>query len=123
RSLAAHDHLAADHGARAIEVMFEIRAGRFEQAERRARECAEAGRAAGQPATTAWHAAQLVTVRWYQGRITELLPVIRRLAESPSLSPVDYSFQALLALAAASAGDRGQARTALAALTGHGRSL
>lgn len=123
RSLAARDHLAVDHGARAIEVMFEIRAGRFEQAERRARECADAGRAAGQPATTAWHAAQLVTVRWYQGRIAELLPLIRRVAESPSLSPVDYSFHALLALAAASAGDQRQARTALAALTGHGRSL
>ena len=124
RTLAARDHLAVDHGARAIEVMFEIRAGRFEQAERRARDCADAGRAAGQPAAaTAWHAAQLVTVRWYQGRITEVLPLVRRVAESPSLSPVDYSFQALLALAAASAGDRRQARTALAALTGDGRSL
>lgn len=124
RTLAARDHLAVDHGARAIEVMFEIRAGRFDQAERRAGECADAGRAAGQPAAaTAWHAAQLVTVRWYQGRITEVLPLVRRVAESASLSPVDYSFQALLALAAAAAGDQRQARTALAALTGDGRSL
>jgi hypothetical protein len=123
RTLTEQNHLAVDHAAQAIEVMFEIRAGRFEQAERRARECAHAGRAAGQPAGATWHAAQLVTVRWYQGRIVEVLPLIRHAAESPSLSPVDYSFQALLALAAAASGDQRQARTALAAMTGYGRSL
>ena len=121
--LSSRPHLAALHCARAIEVMFAIRAGRFEHVERLAQECADAGAEAGQSAAATWHAAHLIATRWYQGRITELLPLVRRVAAAPNLSPVDYSFQAWLALACAAAGEDRQARATLAGLTGHGQSL
>jgi len=121
--LSSRRHLAVDYRVRAIEVMLEIRAGRLEPAERRAERCAAAGRAAGQSAAATWHAAHLIAIRWYQGRVGELVPMIRKIAAAPNLSPVDYSFQAWLALASAAAGENRDAAAALAGLTGHGQSL
>jgi len=116
----ARDHRAVDCAVQAIDVMFDIRAGRFEHAERAARRCAEAGAAAGQPGAGARYAAHLLAVRWYQGRVAEMLPTLDATAAAPSLSPTDHSFQAALALACASAGQHRRAQAVLAGLTRRG---
>jgi hypothetical protein len=119
RDLLTHgDHLAIGFVVDAIEVMLTIRAGRFEQAEALADACAQRGTAAGDIDVTGWHGAQLVAIRWYQGRLVELLPMLTELAHSPTLSVVDNSYFAALAVAAAMAGDRRQAAGALARLRG-----
>ena len=119
--LAQSDHLAVGFVVSAIEVMLTIRAGNFELAGTLAQASAERGTTAGDVDATEWHAAQLVAIRWYQGRLDELLPMLTDLAHSPTLSAVDNSLFAALALAAAEAGDRRTASGALARL--HGRDL
>ncbi|GIH15173.1 hypothetical protein [Rugosimonospora africana] len=118
-ALAERGHGVVGSTAQALDVMFQIRAGRFEEAELTAKECAEAGAAAGHLAAPAWHAAQLVSIRWYQGRLAELLPMLEETAALPSLSPTDYSVQSALALACAVSGDARRARGTLAGLTGY----
>ncbi|MBE1586028.1 hypothetical protein ACFPOI_45010 [Nonomuraea angiospora] len=114
--LAGHDHLAVGYVADAIEVMLTIRAGRFAEAEKRAGECFERGVAAGDMDATGWYGGQLGAIRWFQGRAAELLPVLSDLVSSPTLSPIDNSYLAGLALAAAVAGDRRAAAGHLARL-------
>jgi hypothetical protein len=92
-------HLAVCFVVSAIEVMLAIRAGRLQDAESLA-------------------CRQLVTIRWYQGRLVELLPMLRDRAHSPVLSAVDDSVAAALAVAAALDGDRRTAASSLAALCG-----
>ena len=116
--LARRDHLAVGFVASAIDVMLAIRAARFDEAEALAAVCASRGAAAGDPDHDWWSAAQLVTIRWYQGRLTELLPMLHDRVHSPVLSAVDNSAVAALAVAAALSGDRPQAASALAALRG-----
>jgi len=116
--LAQHDHLAVGFVASAIDVMLAIRAGRFAEAEALAAVCASRGAAAGDADHAWWSGAQLVTIRWYQGRLTELLPMLNERVHSPELSAVDNSAVAALAVAAALSGDRPQAASALAALCG-----
>ncbi|HTQ89289.1 MAG TPA: hypothetical protein VMK84_07325 [Streptosporangiaceae bacterium] len=116
--LARRDHLAVGFVASAIDVMLAIRAGRFDEAEALAAVCASRGAAAGDPDHDWWSAAQLATIRWYQGRLTELLPMLHDRVHSPVLSAVDNSAVAALAVAAALSGDRPQAASALAALCG-----
>ena len=117
--LAQRDHLAVGFVVSAIEVMLAIRAGRFDRAEALMSACAKRGAAAGDIDAEGWHGGQLVAIRWYQGRLTELLPVLDELVHSPTLSTVDNSFFAGLAVAAALAGDRRKAAGALARLCGH----
>jgi len=112
------DHLAVGFVASAIDVMLAIRAGRFDEAEVLAGVCASRGEAAGDADHAWWSAAQLVTIRWYQGRLTELLPMLHDRVHSPVLSAVDNSAVAALAVAAALSGDRPGAASALAALCG-----
>lgn len=116
--LAAREHLAAGFVADALKVMLAIRAGRFREAEQGAQACAEAGQAAGDLDALGWYGAQLVAIRWFQGRLGELVPVLDGLMHSPTLSPIDNSYYAALAVAAASAGDRRTAAGALARLCG-----
>ena len=116
--LAQRDHLAVGFVVSAIDVMLTIRAGRFDQAEELAEACAQRGAAAGDVDALGWHGGQLVAIRWYQGRLAELLPMLDGLVNSPTLSVVDNSYFAALAVAAALAGDRRQAAGALAALCG-----
>jgi hypothetical protein len=116
--LAQRDHLAVGFVASAIDVMLAIRAGRFADAEALAAVCASRGAAAGDADHAWWSAAQLVTIRWYQGRLTELLPMLDDRVHSPVLSAVDNSAVAALAVAAALAADRPRAASALAALCG-----
>ena len=114
------NHLAVGFVASAIEVMLTIRAGRFGEAESLAKACASNGAEAGDPDSEWWYGAQLLTIRWYQGRLGELLPMLRGRADSAVLSDVDNSAVAALAVAAAVAGDRRTAASSLAALRGHG---
>ncbi|MEV7098206.1 AfsR/SARP family transcriptional regulator [Amycolatopsis sp. NPDC051045] len=116
--LAARKHLAAGFVADALRVMLAIRAGRFREAETGAQACAELGQAAGDADALGWYGAQLVAIRWFQGRLGELVPVLDGLMHSPTLSPIDNSYYAALAVAAASAGDRRTAAGALARLCG-----
>ncbi|MEV4053225.1 AfsR/SARP family transcriptional regulator [Amycolatopsis sp. NPDC049688] len=116
--LAERKHLAAGFVADALHVMLHIRAGRFREAEAGAQACAEVGQAAGDFDALGWYGAQLVAIRWFQGRLGELVPVLDGLMHSPTLSPIDNSYYAALAVAAASAGDRRTAAGALARLCG-----
>jgi hypothetical protein len=118
--LAGGDHVAIGFVVGAIEVMLHIRAGRFAEAEALAAANAERGTAAGDADATAWYGAQLIAIRWYQGRIGELVPMLGDLVHSPTLSAVDNSLFAALAVASASAGDRRQAAGTLARLSGRG---
>jgi hypothetical protein len=116
--LAQRDHLAVGFVVSAIDVMLTIRAGRFDQAEELAEACAQRGATAGDVDALGWHGGHLVAIRWYQGRLAELLPMLDGLVNSPTLSVVDNSYFAALAVAAALAGDRRKAAGALAALCG-----
>jgi hypothetical protein len=98
--------------------MLAIRSGQFDEAQELAEACAQRGMLTGDVDATGWHGAQLVAIRWYQGRLAELLPELDELMWSPTLSPVDNSNFAALAVAAALAGDRQKAAGALAALRG-----
>jgi tetratricopeptide (TPR) repeat protein len=114
--LAAQRHLAVGYVIDAIEVMLSIRAGLFKQAETGAATCAERGTAAGDADAAGWYGAQMVAIRWYQGRIAELVPLLRELVNSPTLSATDNSYLAALAVAAATAGESRAAAGALARL-------
>jgi hypothetical protein len=116
--LGERNHLAVDFVASAVDVMLAIRAGRLDEAESLAGACAKAGGTAGDADAVWWYGAQLVTIRWYQGRLPELLPMLRDLAHSPDLSVVDNSSLAALAVAAALDGDRPTAASSLATLCG-----
>ena len=98
--------------------MLAIRAGRLAEAESLAEICARSGAAAGDIDSEWWPGAQLVTIRWYQGRLGELLPMLRDLVQCPVLSAVDNSSVAALAVAAALGGDRQTAASSLAGLYG-----
>jgi hypothetical protein len=116
--LAQDDHLAVGFVADAMDVMLAIRAGDLARAESLAQSCAQRGMLAGDADAMGWHAAQLVTVRWYQGRIAELLPMLQEVVHSPTLSAIDNSMFAALAVAAATAGESRIATGAIAKLSG-----
>ncbi|MGP3963585.1 hypothetical protein ACTWPT_47235 [Nonomuraea sp. 3N208] len=113
-----HVYLAVGYVVNAIDVMLTIRAGRFGEAEQLAGECFERGVAAGDMDATGWYGGQLGAIRWYQGRAAETLPALQDLVSSPTLSPIDNSYVAALALASATAGDRRSAAGHLARLRG-----
>src|SRR3984957_11071413 len=117
--LEQQNHLAVAFVISAIDVMLAIRAGRLDDAESLVRACAASGAAAGDIDHEWWSGAQLVTIRWYQGRLTELLPVLREGEHSPDLSAVDNSAVAALAVAAAQGGDLRTAASSLGALCGN----
>jgi len=116
--LAVENNLAVEYVVKAIEVMLNIRAGRLDEAEVAAEACAGLGKAVGDIDAMGWYSGHLLTVRWYQGRVGELLPLLQEMVNSPTLSVVDDSCLAALALAATAAGERGQAAAALARLRG-----
>jgi hypothetical protein len=114
--LGQRPHLAVGFVVSAMDVMLAIRAGRLGEAESLAKLCAKSGAAAGDIDSEWWPGAQLVTIRWYQGRLGELLPMLRELVQCPVLSAVDNSSVAALAVAAALSGDRHTAVSSLAGL-------
>ncbi|MDG6109997.1 hypothetical protein Daura_20770 [Dactylosporangium aurantiacum] len=111
-------HEAIGYVVQAMEVMLTIRAGDLELAERRAASCAEAGKDAGDADVIGWQGAHTIALHWYRGTLPELIPVLRELVNSPTLSAVDNSHLAALAVAAAAAGDQRLARGCLARLEG-----
>jgi hypothetical protein len=111
-------HLAVGFVVSAIDVLLAIRAGHLDQAESLVEVCAKAGAEAGDIDNEWWPGAQLVTIRWYQGRLVELLPMLRERVQSPALSAVDNSTLTALAVAAALDGDHRTAASSLAALCG-----
>ncbi|HKE98396.1 MAG TPA: hypothetical protein VKG45_05650 [Actinomycetes bacterium] len=118
--LARQEHLAVGFVVSAIEVMLRIRAGEFGEAEELATACAQRGLAAGDADANGWYGAQLVAIRWYQGRMAELVPMLRELVNSPTLSAVDNSYFGALSVALATAGDQRRAAGELARLRGRG---
>ncbi|GIJ45391.1 hypothetical protein Val02_22770 [Virgisporangium aliadipatigenens] len=116
--LATRDHLAVGFVVSAVEVMLAVRAGRFEEAGALAQRSAALGAEAGDIDATGWFGAQMVAVHWFEGRLGELLPMLNGLVHSPTLSAVDNSFFAALAVSAAYAGDRETAESALYRLRG-----
>lgn len=119
RDLSAQgDHRAVGNVLSAIEVMLAVRDGRLTEAEELAQTCATGGIATGNVDASGWHWAQLIAIRRYQGRLTELLPTLEQVVQSPTLSIVDSSYVAALAVAAAQAGDRRMAVGALSRLAG-----
>lgn len=114
--LREREHAAVGFVTSAIDVMLAIRAGQLDEAESLAGICAASGAAAGDIDAEWWPGAQLVTIRWYQGRLPELLPMLRERVHSPVLSAVDNSTVVALAIAAAQHGDRPTAASSLAAL-------
>ncbi|SEG40032.1 hypothetical protein SAMN05444920_102881 [Nonomuraea solani] len=118
RLLDEHAHLAIGYVVSAIDVMLTIRSGRFDEAEAQAGACFERGVAAGDLDATGWYGGHLGAILWYKGRAGELVPALTDLVSSPTLSPIDNSYLAGLALATAVAGDRRQAAGQLARLRG-----
>jgi hypothetical protein len=118
QELAREDHRGVSFVVAAMDVMLAIRSGDLERAERLAEVCSRHGEARDAPYAAAWHAAHLLTIRWYQGRLGESRPALRRIVDSPSLSEIDNSMNAVLAVAAALAGDHHAAASALAAVCG-----
>ncbi|MFC4586347.1 ATP-binding protein [Sphaerisporangium corydalis] len=112
------ENLAVGYVVSGIEAMLGIRTGRLEQAEALATACAERGAAADDPTAKARHIGQIGTIRWYQGRLAEMLPALSEAVNSPLLGARDNSFFAILAAAAAAAGERRLAESMLARLCG-----
>jgi AAA ATPase domain len=92
-------------------------AGRFDEAERIARESVRLAEHAGAPDAQAHFTAQLVALRREQGRLHELLPEIKRLADA---EPAASAWRSLLPLAYLDAGDRTHAQAAYARALGGG---
>jgi len=100
----------------AMRVMSGIREGRWAEAEGLAVQCLHRGETAGDQDAPGWFGAQMFAIRWYQGRAGQMTKPVAALAASPTLSSIDNAFLAAQAVAAAQAGDRRQARGALARL-------
>jgi DNA-binding SARP family transcriptional activator len=114
--LAHGDHLAISFVTQAMQVMLAIRAGSFERAERLAMRCFEAGERCGDADAASWYSGQLLGIRWFQGRVTDLAPMLRGRVNAPELSAIDEAHIAALAVAAAVAGEHREAAGALARL-------
>jgi hypothetical protein len=94
------------HSALAWRSVWATLAGRFEEAERTARESVQLADHADAPEAHAHFTAQLVAVRREQGRLHELLPQIERLAGP---GPAASAWRSILPLAYLDAGDRTRA--------------
>jgi len=97
------------HSSLAWRCVWAALAGRFEEAERIARESVRLAEHAGAPEAQAHFTAQLVALRREQGRLHELLPEIERLAGD---EPAASAWRSILPLAYLDAGERTHARAA-----------
>ncbi len=104
----------------AIDVMLLIRAGRLDEATKRAEACYELGVGVGEIDALGYLSAQVLAVHWIQGRDAELLDLAWDTAMSPTLVQVEFAFRATAALLAAHAGHVDQARGALDHLAADG---
>jgi len=97
------------HSALAWRGVWAHLGGRFEVAERLARESLRIAQRAGAPEARGFFIAQLFAVRREQGRLTELLPALERLAAA---GPDGLAWGAVLPLALLEAGEPERAREA-----------
>src|SRR3954447_4422851 len=97
------------HSALAWRAVLTGVAGRFEEAERLARESFQLAEAAGASDAQMHFTAQLVGIRREQGRLDELLPAIERFAHGNAQAA---AWRSILPLAHLDAGDRARARAA-----------
>lgn len=111
---------AIEFPLKAIEVMYSIRAGRFDEANSAAATNLALGHMVGDVNADAWSLSQSVAVRWYQGRISELAAVLDASCTSPMSDDIDVSHLSALALASAAGGDRKITATILARLSEDG---
>ena len=114
--LSGQQHQAIGFAAQAMHAMLAIRSGEFARAEQLIDECLRAGKACGDVDAAAWYQGQLTAIRWFQGRVGELLPMVRMQAKSPNRGVADSSHFAALAVMAATEGDHRLAAGALARL-------
>ena len=105
------------HAALAWRGVWAGLAGRFDEAERLARDSVRLAERAGAPDARTHFTAQLVAVRREQGRLDELLPNIERLARGDSHAAAWRSLQPLAHL---DAGDRARASAAYDYAVDHG---
>ena len=91
--------------------------GRFQEAERMARDSLRLAEHAQAPDAQAHFTAQLVALRREQGRLDELVPAIERLAGD---APADAAWRSVLPLAHLDAGARAQAQVAYERALGDG---
>jgi hypothetical protein len=103
--------------AEAMQVMLLIRAGRLDEAEDAAGSCYALGTKVGDADALGYLGTHLTMIRWLQGREAEIVATIEQLADSPTLNPAEFGFQATAAQLAARAGRLGRARTVLDRLT------
>jgi len=103
--------------AESMEVMLLIRAGRLDEAEAKAHDCFALGSRIGDADALGYLGAHLTTIRWLQDRDAEMLATIEQIADSPSLNPADFAFEATVASLAARTGRPELAQTVLARLT------
>jgi DNA-binding SARP family transcriptional activator len=115
-ALDRHEHQAVGFAVQAMNVMLCIRSGNFDRAEALAAECLQSGEICGDIDAVGWYQGQLTTIRWFQGRVGELLPMIKLLGKSPEQGITDNSHFAALAVMAATQGDLRLAAGALARL-------
>ncbi|MDN3356336.1 AAA family ATPase [Actinomadura sp. DC4] len=106
--------------AEVMGTMLLIRAGRLDDAEKKAVECFELGSEVGDADAIGYLGAHLVTIRWLQQRDAEMLSAIEDIAASPTLVPAEFAFRATAAVLAARAGERDKARRILDQLTASG---
>lgn len=106
--------------ADALEAMTIARSGRFEEAEAAAARAAQRGSAVGDPDAPAYFGAMLAALRWWEGRVEEIIDLVRDISTSPRLGPNDHVYVAADALLSASLGDSDQAEETLARLNGIG---
>lgn len=104
--------------AQAIDVMRQIRAARFADAEIAAEACFAFGTEIGDADAFGYFGAHLLTLRWLQCREDEILPFAREVTASPDLVEGDVTFPAALAVVAAKAGRDDEAAAALSRVLG-----
>ncbi|MEJ3746670.1 AAA family ATPase [Actinomycetes bacterium KLBMP 9797] len=97
----------------AMEVMLLVRAGRLADAEERAQSCFALGTEAGDADALGYLGVHLTTIRWLQGRDPEMLETVEGIADSPTLNPAEFGFQATVAMLAARSGQPDKARVLL----------
>jgi DNA-binding SARP family transcriptional activator len=111
---ANQQHQAIEFTIEAMQVMLAVRAGDFDRAEAMAAQCLLTGQSCGDIDAIAWYQVQLTSIRWFQGRVGELMPMIRQQVNAPDRGSVDNSQFAALAAMAALDGDYRLAEGALA---------
>lgn len=99
-----------------IDVTLMVRAGRLQEAERRADECLVAGRQLGDQDADGFHLAQMVSIRYLEGRGHELPELVASMVDSAEVAEPAAGFRAVIAAFSADSGEHPAARRALAGL-------